>query len=280
MENLWTWLKSINKAAPEAEIITGGFCHIGKLRHENQDSFILDEVQINGCQHKDYLHLDQKKRKRSVCVVFDGMGGEADGGFASALVAEYFLKAAKEFIEDGIQWQDFPDVLNERLQAANRHLVEHAKKSGARAGTTICGFFQEKDQMVVFHIGDSRCYLFRNQQLICLTEDHTRAQQLYKMGVISQDEIEGHESRNTLTRHVGIDEKKYGLLTLDMTIPIKLHIGDQVLLATDGAYHSFDRPEVISILKEADIKESVIYLRELILEGEASDNLTCILTKF
>lgn len=280
MANLLTWLKLNKSGSSHKPFESAGFCHVGKVRQDNQDSFLADSLLIKGMQSKDYEGGFEHYDQRGLYIVLDGMGGEADGGLASALTAEYFSALVKPFLEGKIEAEEMPQRLNEKLQEANRRLVEHGKTTGGRSGTTVCGFFRDKDIIRVFHVGDSRCYLWRKQKLYCLTEDHTRAQQLFKMGVITQSEIESHEGRNTLTRHVGIDEKKYGLLTLDMTSDFKLEPEDKIILATDGAYASFSDPRVNDALNLTDVYECVKTLKHIVLEGDATDNLTCVVTKF
>ena len=57
--------------------------------------------------------------------------------------------------------------------------------------------------LTLAHVGDSRCYLFRDDALHLLTEDHSLVEEQLRSGQITALEAEHHPMRNIITRAVG-----------------------------------------------------------------------------
>src|SRR5829696_5454471 len=100
-------------------------------------------------------------------VVADGMGGAQAGEVASEIAVRQF--------EGGLPDGRAPaEALVELIQAANARIHDEARADAQRAGmgTTLTAAYVAGDTVVVAHVGDSRCYLFRDGDLIRLTRDH------------------------------------------------------------------------------------------------------------
>ena len=79
------------------------------------------------------------------------------------------------------------------------------------------------------HVGDSRCYAFRRNQLIRLTQDHSLVEEQLRRGEITAVEAENHPMRNIITRAVG----SYALVEPEV-LRFDPRPGDIFLLASDG----------------------------------------------
>jgi protein phosphatase len=144
-------------------------------------------------------------------------------------------------------------------------------------GTTMTAAWSLGKDLFVMNIGDSRAYLFRNNQLMQLTSDHTLAQELVRQGVIRQDEVATNRFKNVLTKCLGSDNRASEPDVQKMT----LLDGDVLLLCTDGLTDMVDHEEIASVL--AGRKSCMIACEELLamaLEAGGKDNVSIIIARY
>ena len=116
---------------------------------------------------------------------------------------------------------------------------------GSQMATTLVTCALRFDSAVISHVGDSRCYLFRNKAGKTLTHDHTMAQEQFRLGILSQAEASTGDNRHILTRSLGNEQ----YVAAD-TITVNVIPGDLILLCSDGL-HSQVADEVILGLMNA-----------------------------
>jgi protein phosphatase len=101
-------------------------------------------------------------------------------------------------------------------------------------GSTFVACALRFDSAVVSHVGDSRCYLFRNTagaSLSQLTRDHTMADEQMRMGILSKEDAATGDGRHVLTRSLGNE-----MFVAADTVTVSLQPGDVLLLCTDGLH--------------------------------------------
>ena len=79
------------------------------------------------------------------------------------------------------------------------------------------------------HVGDSRIYLFRDNELERMTDDHSWVEEQMRAGLLSPLEARQHPWRNVVTRALSGGE--------DPEVDVKevaLQPGDRLLLCSDG----------------------------------------------
>ena len=114
-----------------------------------------------------------------IFALADGVGGHDEGEEASRLAVETVLDGFRK-IPKGVM---HVSLLPKLVQEANVRVYDRAhepRKPGAKVGygrmaTTLVLCALRFDSAVVSHVGDSRCYLFRQGSLAALTRDHTMA---------------------------------------------------------------------------------------------------------
>ena len=162
-------------------------------------------------------------------IVCDGMGGHAGGKQASEIavnsIAETFspLTAASE-----------PrDSLKSAIETAAHKVYDFggSKDQAHRPGCTCVAMLLHRGRAVVAHVGDSRCYGIRGNQIYHLTRDHSVVQQMLDNGLINRQQAVGHPDANKITRALG--------MTRDVAVelreePVELFAGDVFVLCTDG----------------------------------------------
>ncbi len=141
------------------------------------------------------------------------------------------------------------------------------------ATTVVCAYVQN-DTIYIVNVGDSRAYVFRDGVLLQITEDHTYVNTLLKAGLISEDEAVNHENKNMITRAVGADYGRCGLL------PLPIQVDDIVLICTDGLYGEVGEDQLVAALKqEKSMTDICNELVEMANINGGSDNITMVVLK-
>jgi PPM family protein phosphatase len=221
---------------------------LGRQRRGNEDNFYV---------------------RSPLFVVADGMGGAQAGEVASALAVQQF--------EGGLPDGDDPGAaLAGLIQAANTRIHEQARSQSQHAGmgTTTTAAYLSGDSVVIAHVGDSRCYLLRDDDLIRLTHDHSLVGELVARGKLTEEQAEAHPQRSVITRALGPEPH----VEVDVeTFPARA--GDIFLLCSDGLTSMVHEQQLKSLLAERERPLERVG-RDLIAAANAAggrDNITVIL---
>lgn len=168
----------------------------------------------------------------ALMLVFDGMGGHADG----ARAAEIGLKIVQDmFMERTLPIFDPQGFLYTALARAHDEVVkigaDLAVDFRPRATCAIC-LVQERGSYWG-HIGDSRIYQIRDGELVARSRDHSHVEILIQEGAITEEEALDHPMRNFVECCIGGHAP-----VPDMSITAKqpLTAGDVLLACTDGLW--------------------------------------------
>lgn len=205
---------------------------------------------------------------QNLFLVADGMGGHIAGEIASSLLVE----TVKNYLNN----RDYIDesTLKDSIILANEAILNNVKENPSYfgMGTTATMVYVEGNIAYYAHIGDSRFYLFRNNALKQVTEDHSYVAALLKKGEITEEEARRHPKKNFILRAVGIEQN----IEVD-TGKISLSIGDKLFLTTDGIINCIDKEKLEEILSQNDI-DPVDTMIKYALNSVAKDNITAIVT--
>jgi len=259
----------------------------GKVRPINEDQFLIAELTKSMRVWQTSLaetKLEVGEERAHLFLVADGMGGHRAGerasGLAVAAIEQFTLKSFRWFF--GSDSSDAERVLTQ-FQAAIRHAdarileeaAEHPELRGM--GTTVTMAFQLGAQLCVIHVGDSRAYLYRDQELYQLTEDHTVVADMVRSGALRPDEVAGHQLRHSITNVVGGPE----LGVKVEARALEVQDGDRLLLCSDGLTEMLTNDTISATLDAESAPESAA--KKLLAranEGEANDNITLIVVRF
>ena len=229
--------------------------HTGLVRDRNEDSF--------GC-------LPQQ----NLWIVADGMGGHEAGDFASQTIVEQAAKFTQQkTLADSIL------LLEENLLHSNSIIREKSQKLGKKfiIGSTVICLYIWQNQAFVLWAGDSRVYLYRQQNLQRLTEDHSFVEELVKMGKLDQQQAEAHPASNVVLNAVGIEDN----LIIDMEF-YEIEDGDLFIVCSDGLFKDLSEDDINHILNQNNDK-SLEELNQLLidasLEAGGNDNCTVVLVR-
>ena len=224
-------------------------CEQGSVRGNNEDSIYYNS-------------------EKGFFAVADGMGGHEAGEVASSLAIE---KVGIELEENSaISASDIERAFTE----TNKVICEKScyKEQKMNMGTTLSIFIIQDNRGYIGHIGDSRVYLIRNQEIIKLTEDHTYVERLYQEGIITYDEYTNHPKKNILLKALG-SEKSIDPQVLEFQI---IH-GDIVFMCSDGVHNLIKNDELLNILLQKKGKNAVKAINSLIEERGSNDNYSYII---
>lgn len=227
---------------------------VGLVRDGNEDSALLSSRLI---------------------AVADGMGGHAGGEVASR-IAITTLKGLSEILNDGnLDEESREDLLMNisfSIDEKILHEVElHPKLAGM--GTTLTALHLGRNSVELLHVGDSRCYQWKQDKLIQLSVDHTVMQELIDQGRITPEEALSHPQRSLLTQALmgdsGIDP---------VLIVFSANIGDKYLLCSDGLNGVLSDHEISSVIKKYQDKEEDLLdaLLDAVKDKGAPDNITML----
>jgi protein phosphatase len=242
--------------------LTFGKCTLlGNYRENNEDSIDI----------KQFPDL-------AICVVADGMGGQAAGEIASKQAIEVVPREIRKNLAVGSDEDTSKSVIRKAVIQANAVIMEMAAldRDLANMGTTIVMAVWRKgmDEIFITNLGDSRAYLVRDDNIEQLTTDHSIAQALVEAKTISAAEARNHRYRNVLWKYLGSKEVGEGP---EVKI-VALKPGDYFLLATDGLTGVVPDEKIAAFIKEnPDAQKCADGLGQLALEMGSRDNVSCIL---
>src|SRR5215218_5473579 len=202
-------------------------------------------------------------------VVADGMGGAQAGEVASEIAVRQFERGLPDGCEPG-------EALEALIQAANARIHEQARSDSKHAGmgTTTTAAYVTGDAVVVAHVGDSRCYLLRDGDLIRLTRDHSLVGELVARGKLTEEQAESHPQRSVITRALGPEAS----VEVDVEA-FPARAGDVFLLCSDGLTSMVHEPQLKQLL--ADRKRPLEQTGRMLIaaanEAGGRDNITVIL---
>lgn len=211
-------------------------------------------------------------------IVADGMGGHQAGDTASQLAVQTIVEDLSS-LPIGISLEDCDNALKQAILHANEVVFRKSQENVEyhNMGTTVVAVLLKDQAGVIGHIGDSRAYLFRQGEVVKLTEDHSLVNELVKSKQITEEEASVHPRRNVLTRALGTDEQ----VTVDMD-PLTMESGDILLLCSDGLSNYVTTVQMTQTLSSNSLSldERANGLLQLALNAGGDDNISVALLEF
>jgi len=204
-------------------------------------------------------------------AVADGMGGYEAGNHASDMIVK-----SLDPITSKLSLNEMVNCVEDSLLDVNHRILEYADimLDGRTLGSTVVTLLIQERTGICMWVGDSRLYRYRDKQLVQLSRDHSRVEELVLQGVISQEEAVNHPDSNVITRAVGASSELY----VDINV-FTAQLGDTFLLCSDGLYNMISKDEIANIIDSLPINEAVDVLIQRALDNGANDNVSVILVK-
>jgi serine/threonine protein phosphatase PrpC len=218
----------------------------GRRRRRNEDSYVVSPP---------------------LFAVADGMGGAQAGELASRLAVEAM---------GGEPESSGEERLATLIREANRRVFARSHEDAAASGmgtTMTAALVGDEGTVTIGHVGDSRAYRLRDDQLEQLTEDHSLVAELVRSGRLSAEEAETHPQRSVITRALGTDPE------VDVDVfTVQGEAGDLFLLCSDGLTTMMEDEDIRRTVSESrdDLEAAARELVGRANRGGGEDNITVV----
>lgn len=204
-------------------------------------------------------------------VVCDGVGGNGMGDVASDLVA-------KILVEQSVKHK-FNACISRAFTVAQDELLKYQIKNNAKnkMKTTAAMLLVEENSFCIGHIGDTRVYIFGENNIRYRTMDHSVPQMLALAGEISEEEIRNHPDRNILLKAMGT---KWEKPMFDVSTVMPISEFKAALVCSDGFWEYISENEMLDSLKySTDSNEwlnKMLLITESVAINKNRDNYSAI----
>lgn len=264
------------------EVDVYGLTHTGSVRNANQDHFLIcslrRQVEIHRTSLPDGSRWPATERLAFLAMVADGVGSSSHGEEASRLavegITEYVAQSMKAYYtSDATGDQAFASALEEAAMQVHARVVERAKadSSGRNMATTLTLFLGVWPRAYLLQLGDSRCYLFRDDVLTQITRDQTMAQELVDQGVLTRTEAPRTRWAHVLSSAIG------GHQTAPVVTQVESVWNQVILLCSDGLTKHVSDARIAERLRTMTSARQVSeQLLADALEDGGTDNVTIL----
>jgi protein phosphatase len=232
---------------------------IGLRRRNNEDAYI---VRLCGEE-------PEFQRRGHLMIVADGMGGHAVGELASRLAVETVPHTFYKH-KDG----DSRTALLAAIAAANSaiHTRGSQNRDFQRMGTTCTVLALTPRGALIGHVGDSRVYRIRRDQVDQLTFDHSLQWELKRHNKRLPDELKMLDNRNIITRSLGPEAS----VEIDLEGPHPVLPGDVYVVCSDGLSTHVSDDEIGAVVRELSPAQACRLLVHLANLRGGADNCTVV----
>ncbi|MDH5649231.1 MAG: Stp1/IreP family PP2C-type Ser/Thr phosphatase [Gammaproteobacteria bacterium] len=217
-------------------------------------------------------------------VLADGMGGHLAGEVASGLAVDLITQHVRESLSsptvkqplDGHSLETSSVAEAVRLANAAIHEASQTQPECAGMGSTVVTVLFHGTKLSIGHVGDSRLYRLRGNELTQITLDHSVVQELLNRGLISKEEAYTSTNKNLVTRALGIEAN----VEVDVQ-ELDVKENDLYLLCSDGLNDVF-KDEVIRemLLKQTgSLEDTAKYMVDEVNANGGPDNVSIILIR-
>ncbi|HVZ50137.1 MAG TPA: protein phosphatase 2C domain-containing protein [Gemmatimonadaceae bacterium] len=270
-----------DRSPRDDEIDVHGLTHVGKVRRENQDQFLIASFHKQVHVLASSLGADhlppRDTRLGVVAMVADGVGGGEGGAEASSTALETAMRYVDEsmacFYRAGSHEQDLIDA----LQAAASHAhdaIRGRKSASGRLGTmatTLTLWMGVWPAYYLLQVGDSRYYHYRHGTLTQVSRDQTIAQELVDEGVMSRTAAFRTQFANVLSSALGADH------SMPVVTRLQSEWNTVHLLCSDGlTKHVSDDRIAERLANMTGARQVAEQLLQDALDGGGTDNITII----
>lgn len=224
--------------------------------------------------NEDYVLFKEKYNPDSRFIILcDGMGGHGHGEVASQTVADTVFEYLKSLRKEEYDSQDLQDAVNVAQSTLTAVNTFDDKKS---MGTTLIVAVINKMNILVGHIGDSRCYLFDENGLKKFrTKDHSKVAEAIDAEILTEEEAFDNSHKNLLTRCVMAGKTKVQIEVDNLQI----ENNDRMLLCSDGINDAMRDKEIEESMINRNVTNALDIIDSICSE-KSGDNYSAIIVDF
>ncbi len=206
----------------------------GRVRANNEDTVAVDET-------------------ARLAVLADGMGGYNAGEVASHMATSLIQSELGAWLLNATKRPSTSEVkhaIETCVANVNRAIFDASRANARYAGmgtTLVLAVFLGK-HLLLGHIGDSRCYRWRDDTLVQITKDHSLLQEQLDAGWLTPAQAVTSPIRNLVTRAVGVGTG----VALDLR-EHRVQANDVYLLCSDGLSDMVDDGLLADVLRQGGV---------------------------
>ncbi len=266
----------------DTELDVYGLTHMGKVRTENQDHFLIASLHKHLAVHQTSIPAgsigsSDTDRLAFLAMVADGVGGSVGGEkasrFALEAISAYLTRSMHCYYSaDPNDDAEFTHVLQEGAMRVHAKLTQRGTADGSSGmATTLTAFLGVWPRAYILQVGDSRFYTLRHGELHQVSRDQTVAEDLIAAGVIRRSDP-GHERwRHVLSSAIGGPEASPVVTAIENDW---YHVH---LLCSDGLTKHVSDEQIAERLRTmTSSQQACEVLCQDALDGGGSDNISVI----
>ena len=232
---------------------------VGMKRPMNQDAFVIVLAQQEDIEAGHRF------------VVADGMGAHAAGELASQMAVD---TVASRYAESGLPPRA---AIEDALKHANAAIFERGQADTQlyNMGTTCSALVLLREGALVAHVGDSRVYRCRDEQIQQLTFDHSLVWEMRAAGQFRDDVPNSAIPRNVITRCLG----PHPDVEVDVEGLFSIQRNDTFVLCSDGLTGRISDHEIGVIATQLQPNDAAEFLVNLANLRGGSDNITVVIAR-
>ena len=190
-----------------------------------------------------------------------------------AAIGDRSLRGTESTLNQGLTFSPALELMRGVVKRASSSIFEAAwQKPELRGmGTTLTALLVHGDRAHIVHAGDSRCYRFRDNQLMQLTDDHSWIAEQLRSGSISESEAKTSKFRHVITKSIGFERD----IEAD-TKSVPVSAGDCFVLCSDGMSNYIEHAELERIVAMTWYRKLPQTLIELANSRGGDDNITVV----
>lgn len=206
-------------------------------------------------------------------VLCDGMGGHYGGQEASRTAITTIFEMMDRAPAGALPAM----ALKAAIEEAGRrvYMLGGPPENRTRPGSTVVSLLMHDAGMDVAHVGDSRGYIIRANQIYPLTRDHSMVQAMIDAGMLTEQQAIGHPDANKITRALGMKPEVEVEVRPE---PMDLFAGDIVLLSSDGLTDLALAADILGAVRQAlasgNVEHACKTLVDLANNRGGHDNIT------
>jgi PPM family protein phosphatase len=246
---------------------TWGASDIGRSREVNEDAYLLEP-------------------ELGLVALADGMGGYERGDVAASMALEVLRDTVHDHRRLLRHLDDNPDASRiEQLRALLDQAFQRACAQVYRAsqtpatvhghmGTTLDAALFVGRTVITAHVGDGRIYLYHQDEVHTVTDDHSVVGQQLRERRITTAEAKKTRFRNVVTRALGV----FPSVLVDL-VHFEISDNDLILLCSDGLHRYVGAKELAFHVSEGVDSETPSQLVSKANSRGGRDNVTVVLAR-
>ncbi|MEA3546407.1 MAG: protein phosphatase 2C domain-containing protein [Thermodesulfobacteriota bacterium] len=233
------------------------------------DFISLTDIGLKKKTNEDRVCAKQINEETWLFAIADGLGGQPGG----AVAADAAMAVMENFQpQSGNLEQQVTDL----LLKANEEIIKEGEvqPNFCCMGSTADVVLLREYKVYWAHIGDSRVYHLRKNQLKQVTSDQNLAGELFEEGQISEEERDVHPGLGFLTQSLGEDDIEPDSGSFSLTS------GDIFMLCSDGLHDLISRKTIEYVLRgNLDLEIMIEVLKREALAAGGDDNIGLVLAR-